>query len=139
VVSVRLVARARCAKDHLPGEPRQYVGVYIDVNMYYRTRGTADVPAARPIVPRSLLVLALLLVAACARTVSNPPPPGTEVPPFGIPGVFLTQGGNHMRTAPLTALLAGLAVGAPAAAQTPRQPTPRRSASPETFVAVLTG
>ena len=42
-----------------------------------------------------------------------------------------------MRTAPLTALVAGLAMGAPATAQTPRQPT--RSSSPETFVAVLTG
>ena len=42
-----------------------------------------------------------------------------------------------MRTAPLTALVAGLAIGAPATAQTPRQPT--RSSSPETFVAVLTG
>lgn len=76
-------------------------------------------------------MLALLLVAACAPTMWNPDPSGTDVPPIGLPGVFLTQGGNPMRTAPLTALLAGLAIGAPAAARTLSKPT--------TFVAVLTG
>jgi hypothetical protein len=54
-----------------------------------------------------------------------------------------------MRTALLTPTLAALIIAAPAAAQTltkstpqkvsARQPEPRRSASPETFVAVLSG
>lgn len=53
-----------------------------------------------------------------------------------------------MRTAPLTALLAGLATAVPAAAQTARKATPKpsahhaamqRSSAPQVFVAVLGG
>src|ERR1051325_5718786 len=43
VVSVRFAARpaaSRCAKEPPPAELAKYVGVYIDVNMYYHTRGT---------------------------------------------------------------------------------------------------
>jgi hypothetical protein len=99
--------------------------------MYYHTRGTAHVPA--------LLLLALPLMAACAPTMWNADPPGADVPPFGIPAVFLTQGGNGMRPAVLTTLFAGLVIGGPAAAQTPNKPTTHRSTASETFVAVLSG
>jgi hypothetical protein len=44
-----------------------------------------------------------------------------------------------MRTAVLTTVVAGLVIGAPAAAQTPSKPPTHRSTAPETFVAVLSG
>src|ERR1051325_7091143 len=96
VVSVRFAARpaaSRCAKEPPPAELAKYVGVYIDVNMYYHTRGTAHVPA--------FLCLARPFRAAAARACGNADPRGADVPPFGIPAVFPPQGGNGMRPAVL--------------------------------------
>src|SRR5437867_8674547 len=137
----------------------EYVGVYIDINMYYRTRRRARVPGTRLSAPGGLAALALLFAAACAPTLWSAGSPGTDLPPLGIPGVFLTQGpvanpnglkeGGICEPLLLTATLAGLALVAPAAAQTPSQPTPRkpvpnqpaprRSGPHEVFVAVLSG
>ena len=74
------------------------LGVYIDINMIYsRTRRGAGVPGARRLVLGGVASLALLLVAGCAPLTWNTGSPGTDLPPLGIPGVFLTQGhaSNH--------------------------------------------
>src|SRR5437667_12497318 len=80
-------ARARGAKED-PRDLWAYVGVYIDINMYYRTRRRARVPGARLLVSGGLAPLALLFATACAPTLWGPGSARTDLPPLAIPGVF---------------------------------------------------
>lgn len=85
--------RARCGKEPpLESDLLKYVVVYIDVNMYPSPLDPLGAPRRAARMARGVLFgLASLALAAACAPMPWQGPEGVDLPPLGIPGVFVYQ------------------------------------------------